>query len=198
MNFLRFLAISLILILFCAPAFATGIQVDFLLSGLRDPDTDEPLTSGKVYSYSAGTVTPKALYTDAALGTPAANPVILSAYGQATVYASGKYKLVIKDADDVTLLTLDNLEYTSVATSFADTSDPFGTSLSQTNLTVASLTANLAADLDADGWSVKDALTFQLRPSTATPSAPVEGMIWYDNNRDKYRGYASGAWVDFH
>ena len=202
-------------VLLTCGAWATGIQVDFLLAGLRHPDTDEPLTGGKVYSYAAGTTTPKALYTDAGLTTPAANPVVLTAYGQANVYGSGKYKLVIKDTDDVTPLTLDNLEYSSVSTYFTATApvDPFGTSLTQTNLTVHNLTASLAANLNAASYTVtnlvepsathhaatKNYVDTRVIWSTATPTVTTGvHIIWYDENTATFKGYASGTWVNFH
>lgn len=194
-------------------AWATGIQVDFLLAGLRHPDTDEPLTGGKVYSYAAGTATPKALYTDAAMSVAASNPVVLSAYGQANVYASGKYKLVVKDSDDVTLLTLDNLEYSSVTTYFTDTTDPFGQNLTQTNLTVHNLTASLSTNLNAASYTVtnlaepvmshhaatKNYVDTRVYWGTATPTVTTGvHIIWYDENTATFKGYASGTWVNFH
>ena len=89
---------------------ARGIQIDFLLAGLRD-SAGEPLSGGKVYTYAAGTSTNQALYTDAAKTTVAANPVILDSYGKASVYGDTTYKFVIKDAADVTIATIDNLYY---------------------------------------------------------------------------------------
>jgi len=94
---------------------AEAKQVDFLINGVRDPLTDEPLAGGKVYTYEAGTSTPAALYIDrdTAEGN-ATNPVILDAYGRAEVYGDGVYKFVITDADDVTVIEMDNLEYKAV------------------------------------------------------------------------------------
>lgn len=112
---------------------ATAKQVDFLLVGLRHPDTDEPLAGGKVLSYEAGTSTPKALYIarDTTEGE-AANPVILSATGNAEVYGNGVYKFTITDADDVTVYEIDDLEYSAAITS--------------------SGVGPLTADLDFDGF----------------------------------------------
>lgn len=94
---------------------AKAKQVDFLINGVRDPLTDEPLAGGKVYTYEAGTSTPAALYIDrdTAEGN-ATNPVILDAYGRAEVYGDGVYKFVVTDADDVTVIEMDNLEYEAV------------------------------------------------------------------------------------
>jgi hypothetical protein len=91
---------------------AEAKQVDFLINGVRDPLTDEPLAGGKVYTYEAGTSTPAALYIDRDTAEgEATNPVILDAYGRAEVYGNGVYKFVVTDADDVTVIEMDNLEY---------------------------------------------------------------------------------------
>ena len=61
-----------------------------------------PLAGGKLYSFIAGTSTPKATYTDQGAGTPNANPTILDANGEAHVWLDGNYKLRLDDAGDVT------------------------------------------------------------------------------------------------
>jgi len=94
---------------------AEAKQVDFLINGVRDPLTDEPLAGGKVYTYEAGTSTPAALYIDRdTTAGSATNPVILDAYGRAEVFGNGVYKFVVTDADDVTVIEMDNLEYHAV------------------------------------------------------------------------------------
>jgi len=84
--------------------------VEFLLSGFTD-NSGEPLASGKVYTYAAGTTTDKATYTDNLGATPEANPVILDSNGRKQIYGDGSYKFVVKDSDDVTLYTFDNLYF---------------------------------------------------------------------------------------
>lgn len=61
----------------------------------------DPLEGGKLYTYEAGTSTPKATFIDASGVTANTNPIILDAAGQAIVYLVGSYKLVLTDADDV-------------------------------------------------------------------------------------------------
>ncbi len=77
-----------------------------------DSSTGLPLVGGKVYTYAAGTTTPKATYTTAAASTQNTNPVILDARGEATIFWSGAYKIVIKDSLDNTIWTADNVDTT--------------------------------------------------------------------------------------
>ena len=77
-----------------------------------------PLVGGKVYTYDAGTSTPRPTYQDAAATVPNTNPVVLDARGEAVIFWSGSYKVVLKDASDVTIWTIDNITDTSsIATS---------------------------------------------------------------------------------
>lgn len=73
-------------------------------------DSGNPLSGGKVYSYTSGTLTPKSTYTDASEGTPNANPVILDSAGRANIWlGSGGYKIILKTSADVTIWTVDNI-----------------------------------------------------------------------------------------
>jgi len=72
-----------------------------------DSDTGKPLAFGKVYTYQAGTNTPKATFTTEGGETENANPVILNGAGYADIFLSGSYKIVVKDADDVEVWTSD-------------------------------------------------------------------------------------------
>lgn len=70
-----------------------------------------PLVGGKLYTYGAGSSTPQAAYTDKSEGTELTNPVILNSNGEAAIWlGEGKsYKLVLMDANDVTIWTQDNV-----------------------------------------------------------------------------------------
>lgn len=69
-----------------------------------------PLVGGKVYTYSAGTTTPLATYTDTGGLTPNANPVVLDSRGEASIFFdTANYKIVLKDSADATIWTQDNL-----------------------------------------------------------------------------------------
>lgn len=74
----------------------------------------DPLNGGKLHTYKPGTSTEKATYptiSDAKAGTNAnANPVVLDSRGEATVVLTGSTKLVLKDADDNTIWTVDSVD----------------------------------------------------------------------------------------
>lgn len=74
-----------------------------------------PLVGGKLYTYDAGTNTPRPTYADAAGTTPNTNPVILDARGEATVFWNGAYKVVLKTAADVEVWTVDGVATPEVA-----------------------------------------------------------------------------------
>ena len=71
----------------------------------------DPCSSCKLYSYAAGTSSPLDTYTDYALGTPNANPVVLDSAGRATIFVSNSvsYKFTLKTSADVDIWTVDNV-----------------------------------------------------------------------------------------
>lgn len=69
-----------------------------------------PLVGGKLYTYSAGTTTPLATYTDSGAGTPNTNPIILDSRGEASVWlGSTLYYMELKSSTDVLIWTSDNI-----------------------------------------------------------------------------------------
>jgi hypothetical protein len=69
-----------------------------------------PLVGGKLYSYDAGTTTPRSTYTNYGGATPNANPVILDSRGEANVWLDNAlYKLKLTSATDVEIWTVDNI-----------------------------------------------------------------------------------------
>ena len=76
------------------------------------------LEGGQIYTYEAGTETPKATYPtwDDALNETNANsnPVILNMRGEADIVLKGSTKVLVKDENDVTLWYIDDLDSSSV------------------------------------------------------------------------------------
>lgn len=72
-----------------------------------------PLAGGKIYTYQAGSSTPLATYTDNGGVYANTNPIVLGVDGRPAneVWLTDgyNYKFVLKDADDVTIQTYDNL-----------------------------------------------------------------------------------------
>jgi hypothetical protein len=67
------------------------------------------LVGGKLYTYTAGTSTPKDTYTSYALSASNTNPVILDARGEADLWLDGNYKFILKDWADATIWTVDEV-----------------------------------------------------------------------------------------
>lgn len=78
-----------------------------------------PLVGGKLYTYAAGTNTPKTTWADAGQVAANTNPIILDSRGEALVYwdAAAAYKVQLQDALGNVLWTVDNLSAPSSSTS---------------------------------------------------------------------------------
>lgn len=71
-----------------------------------------PYAGGSLYFYVAGTSTPKTVYADAAGAVPLGTSVVLDAggYAPAIFLSPGGHKVVLRDANAVTIWTVDNVE----------------------------------------------------------------------------------------
>lgn len=109
-----------------------------------------PLAGGKLYTYEAGTTTPKRTFIDQAETAENTNPVILDSEGYADVWLDvGGYKFILQDSNDVQQWSVDNIAG-GVAGGFGSTvierSSSFGLStLEENNVIVctASFTVSL-------------------------------------------------------
>src|SRR4029450_2314379 len=81
----------------------------------------DPVASGKLYAFVAGTTTPQPTYSDVSLPTANANPIVLNAAGESatTIYLLPTgYKFRLDDAANVPLWTVDQVA--DVGGAFAD------------------------------------------------------------------------------
>ena len=125
-----------------------------------------PLASGKVYTYIAGTTTDKTTYTDKAAGTANTNPVILDSNGEADIWldTDQAYKIVIKTSADVTLNTVDNVTPINDQTLLDQDLDVNSNSIISSSNGDIAVTPNGTGDLILDGlkWPQADGTANQL------------------------------------
>lgn len=153
-----------------------------------------PLVGGKLYTYAAGTSTPLATYVDSAGVTANTNPVIMDSRGEANIWLLPglAYKFVLKDPDDTTIWTVDNID---LGINFANVIITGGTI---NGVTIGNITPGPATftTLRATGDVTFDG-TGQLEiPSGLTadrPTEPSDGMIRYNETVNKYEGNATVA-----
>lgn len=139
-----------------------------------------PLSGGKLYTYTAGTTTPLATYTDATGATPNPNPVILDSRGEAAIWlGAASYKFKLTDANDVEIWTVD---YISAPTSGVSPilsgnvtidSDTPGPALKITQTgTGPVMRVQDSADPDSTPFIIDS--DGQVGVGTATPAAPLD------------------------
>lgn len=71
--------------------------------------TGVPLVAGKLYTYQAGTSTPKDTYSNQAGTIPNTNPVILDSRGEALIFWAGSYRVELRDSLDNLIWSVDNI-----------------------------------------------------------------------------------------
>lgn len=146
-----------------------------------------PVSGAKIYTYAAGTTTPKATYTTAAATVQLPNPIIADSAGRFTAWISGSYKIVVHDANDVEIDTQDNVTAFSAATSttssyfqsFSGTGAQTAFTLSQsmgTDPKTLLIYVNNPAAADKLGYDVQNPSAYTINGTTLTfGSAPPSG-----------------------
>jgi hypothetical protein len=102
-----------------------------------------PLAGGLLTTYAAGTTTPIATYTDSTGGTPNANPIVLNAFGRASIWLSPNvlYKFALTDSAGNVIpgWPVDNISVSQLLTLFG------GVDTGIANAYVLNFTASFAA-----------------------------------------------------
>lgn len=143
-----------------------------------------PLSGGKLYTYDAGTSTPKAAYQNSAGTVPHSNPIILDAKGEAVIYWAGAYKVDLYASDDtqVTGWPVDNVN-----------SDGLGF-LASLNAFISSLASSTGATLVGYGsTTVKAALDTLFGRSTREPLTGDRTYYVRTDGSDSNNGLANTA-----
>jgi hypothetical protein len=137
-------------------------------------DTGTPLAGGKLYTYTAGTNTPKATYTTATGDIENTNPVELDSAGRAVVFISGSYKFTLTNSADVPIRTTDNV--TNFA-AFSENTQGFFQSFSGNQVTTAfTLSDNLGTDENA--LIVFSELEYSTNGTFASDTGWTKGAGW--------------------
>jgi len=109
-----------------------------------------PLAGGKVFTFEAGTTTPKATYLDAAGTTENQNPVPLDARGEALIFWHGAYDVKVTDVNGLTIYTVKGFQVPLMP---GELSDVGGTDLIK-GTWFGGVTANVSALGAEDGPSL--------------------------------------------
>jgi hypothetical protein len=141
------------------------------------------------------------------------NPVILDSNGEADVWLpeTTSYKYVLKDADDVTLYTVDYVSVPLTTNSFASppvigSGTPNAATFTDLNVTGAAIfestadftdpvtfdsTVDIAGKLTLSGTG---AAKLNVGTTAERPVSPVNGDIRYNSDTSKYEGYSGSSW----
>lgn len=111
-----------------------------------------PLASGMVYTYAAGTTTPLATYTDSTGSTANTNPVILDSRGEAEIWLGvAAYKFKLTTSENVEVWTVNNIPGATIAVQKGVTANR--PTPSSTNYGVMYLDTTLDADGKPIWWN---------------------------------------------
>ena len=119
-----------------------------------------PLSYGFLYTYSAGTTTPKTTYTTAAQATANTNPIVLDSRGEADVWllAGEAYKFTLQNSSGVLQYTVDQITAAgTMSTQNASNVNITGGSISGISLAgtitgnvIGNVTGNVTGNLTGD------------------------------------------------
>lgn len=146
----------------------TPIQVEALIAGLTD-SSGNPLAAGKVYTYDAGTSTPRTTWQDNLKASSHTNPIILDGQGKKLVFADGAYKFIIANSADVVQYTHDNLLFSP----FSGSSLYGGNSTGAAGAYAINLSPALLTDPPATGTIVS---FIPNHTNTSTATLNIQGL----------------------
>jgi hypothetical protein len=148
-----------------------------------------PLSAGCVFSYSAGTTSQLATWTDASGTVANSNPIILDASGSAVIWFGAQaYKLVLKTAGGVacasgnTVATMDNIPGSNQSIASA----------AWANLSPGSNAAAGTFSVSGNTWNFGGGAAF-LIPHSAGFAPTISGSVGYDDTANRYKFGVNGT-----
>lgn len=143
------------------------------MAGIRTKFTDDlglPLIGGQVFTYDAGTSTPKDSYSDQLLTIPNTNPIILDDAGSCDLYLKGVYRLRVLDVNGVLMDERDNV---SQADGQFDSVLANTIAIGELQTSVANIEDNSVIKTD-----VSNRATGYGKPTSATVYASLRSDLW--------------------
>lgn len=194
-RWLTYTAICAAFCVFALPGWAQTNTVIPMVSAHRQflDSSGNPLASGCVFTYSAGTTSAAPTYTDSTGSFQNSNPVILDSGGFANIWLGQlSYKFTVKAAGGTSCAT--------GATQWSEDSIP-GANVSSGAVAFSSLTA--AANVSAGTFSASGntwdftAASALKAPTSAGYAPTVNGSFGYDTTNNKWVFGANGATRNF-
>ncbi len=112
------------------------------------------LAGGQLFTYAAGTVSPLATYTDSTQATSNPNPIVLDSTGrppnEVWLLNSTGYKFVLKDANNTTIGTWDNIQGINSASATPSEWVSNGLAVTYVNASQFSVSGNLTSVFPAN------------------------------------------------
>ena len=179
---MRFLLACTVLVVCGLLVYSTFLHAQGTLAPMENrqylDNNGDPLSGGLISTYTAGTSTSALTYSDSALTTANANPVVLDSAGRATIYLpAASFRFVVANSAAVTLYTRDNIQsvgQTAAQASILNTCDfritlTAGTPITASDVTAATtvyvspLVGNRCALFDGVGtWNLRNSSEMNL------------------------------------
>jgi hypothetical protein len=153
----------------------------------------DPLSGGLIYTYAAGTTTPRVTYTSSTGLVPHTNPIVLDAAGRVNeiwLDSALLYKFVLKTSTGITVGTYDNVY--GAATTFSPVVDGDltvnGNAYISLRVGIGTTTPAVKLDINStDAVRVPVGTTAQ-RPTGAT------GYLRFNSSQGSFEGFNGTAW----
>ena len=159
----------------------------------------DPLSGGLLYTYVAGTTTPSTTYSDVALTTAHANPIVLDSAGRASIFLTpgASYKFLLKTSAGATVWTADNISAVPTSASSLDVVGVAGTTITAGQVVYlsdgsGSTTAGRWYLADAD-FTYASSLAPMIGIAQASLTAGESGTIRTGGMSDNLSGLSAGS-----